>query len=74
MSASYPYLAIAKAYNVDYGLVLSYADTLDKTARGQVTDPTYWETKAATELPREVQTMILGIWRMEQRRQRAVRC
>ncbi len=47
-STSYPFLAVARANNVDYGLVLSYADLLRKrvSCSGEESYrdwPTYWE-------------------------------
>lgn len=43
---SYPYLDMAKRIGADYGLVLSYADALDRIANEVPCRLTYWEQKA----------------------------
>lgn len=53
MSTSYPFLAIARKHNVDYGNVLSYADTImdDRVRPGFLQSLSFWQRKAFRELP-----------------------
>lgn len=48
-STSYPFLAVAQAHGVPYGLVLSYADAVEKL-RLMVTSLTVWEERAMVGL------------------------
>ena len=44
MSDSYPFLQIAKQFEVPYGAVLNFADRIDALWRGERT--TYWHKQA----------------------------
>jgi hypothetical protein len=43
-SQSYPFLAIARKYDIDYGTVLLYSDSLFTSL------PNFWEQKAKIEM------------------------
>lgn len=57
VSKSYPYLSIAREFGIDYGIVLAYADVLNKPSPMLPSAPTpvdHWELQAvhyANELP-----------------------
>lgn len=56
-SRSYPYLWIARAYDVDYGDVLSYADWL--LVGNTMEFSNVWHERAKANLPVEVKTEIM---------------
>lgn len=72
-SESYPYLALANRLMVPYGTVLSYADVLQKTFEGNITDLSYWETQASVELSTFQQMAVSRVWQQEHKRREVVR-
>lgn len=66
--SSYPFLHTARDLGVSYGLVLSYADYLEKTFRGDALSPSHWETRAASVLTRFSQKRIKETWEREHNR------
>lgn len=55
-SQSYPYLAIAQRFNVDYGLVLTFADLI-----AEEIPPEHPQAKQAIRLPANVRHAIIEL-------------
>lgn len=65
MSASYPFLALARNHGVDYGLVLSFADY---SVAEPGASPTIWQERAIAELPALVKKAIIKTVKLESSR------
>lgn len=55
----YPFLKLARHYNVDYGYVLSYSDYIDSGVRPVIT--TWWQSEAANKLPIEARAAVIKV-------------
>lgn len=68
MSNSYPFLAASRVLGVPYGVVLSFADALEKHIQRKAGDLICWEREAMDKLTEEQRKKIREIYAAERER------
>lgn len=68
MNTSFPYLQLAKQYQMPYWQVLCYADYLEKTANADALRPTPFEIQASACLTTTRRIAVEVTWMAERKR------
>lgn len=72
MSTSFPYLTLARELGLNYGLVLCYADHLEKSYNSSILELSWFEIEAAYKLTVPQQYQVHRVWLAEHERRQDV--